>query len=572
MDRKKGFKISTRLGLGFGITLFTTLIIGVMSYIGLKTLDANSVRMYKMMVAPIYEMGLISEELQRTRVQARDSILADTPARIQELKADFKKTFDSINLHFKNLEGTDTNQALIEKMKKLESDFHEYENKIAVMLDILEHKGDEEGEANMRSFTAFITQLVRDVDEVMKLKTEGAKNLAEENSKTSDWAITFIVAIVIIVMISNSVISLVISRSITKPVRILNREIHALSESGGDLTQKIEVKSGDEIGELADNINVFLQDLRNIISVIIEESETLDNNVRLTASAVSSVGRDMGETSRVTEELSATMEETAASTQEINVTAGDIERGAMNISHKAENGSARADQIRLNAVNILRSSEQSIIEADRIIKETGHDLRDAIEKSKAVEQINVLADSILQITNQTNLLALNAAIEAARAGEAGRGFSVVADEIRNLAERSNDTITKIQEVTKDIFTAVEILSRNANGILEFVETKVSDDYRKLESTSRSYSDDATFLMDFSTDIRATSQQLTASIGSIVKAIAEISAANNESAEGATLVATKTNSVREQIEIINSNTKQIEESADTLGEAVSKFRV
>ncbi len=99
------------------------------------------------------------------------------------------------------------------------------------------------------------------------------------------------------------------------------------------------------------------------------------------------------------------------------------------------------------------------------------ELSEAIEKSKSVEKINVLSEAILKITEQTNLLALNAAIEAARAGEAGKGFSVVAEEIRKLAEESNNTANEIQEITKIVVNAVENLANNSNKILTFIDGK-----------------------------------------------------------------------------------------------------
>jgi len=107
--------------------------------------------------------------------------------------------------------------------------------------------------------------------------------------------------------------------------------------------------------------------------------------------------------------------------------------------------------------------------------EAEKNLNKAIEDSKAVEQIDILTDSILQITNQTNLLALNAAIEAARAGEAGKGFSVVADEIRKLAEDSRRNATKIQEITASALKSVKQLAKNATIVLNFLINDVNKD-------------------------------------------------------------------------------------------------
>jgi len=121
---------------------------------------------------------------------------------------------------------------------------------------------------------------------------------------------------------------------------------------------------------------------------------------------------------------------------------------------------------------LLQLSQES---AKALMIEAEKNLNKAIEDSKAVEQIDILTDSILQITNQTNLLALNAAIEAARAGEAGKGFSVVADEIRKLAEDSRRNATKIQEITASALKSVKQLAKNATIVLNFLINDVNKD-------------------------------------------------------------------------------------------------
>jgi hypothetical protein len=126
----------------------------------------------------------------------------------------------------------------------------------------------------------------------------------------------------------------------------------------------------------------------------------------------------------------------------------------------------------------------------RRIKEIKSRMEKALEDSKAVEEINMLAEAILQIASQTNLLALNAAIEAARAGENGRGFAVVADEIRKLAGDSKTTVEQIQSVTEGVVGSVHDLAQNSNDLLTFVLNDVDQDYQTMLSTTNQYSIDA----------------------------------------------------------------------------------
>ena len=142
----------------------------------------------------------------------------------------------------------------------------------------------------------------------------------------------------------------------------------------------------------------------------------------------------------------------------------------------------------------------------------------AIKETKAVEEIDLLTSTILSITSQTNLLALNAAIEAARAGEAGRGFSVVAEEIRKLAEDSTQAVNQIQKVTQDVKSSVKNLSSNSEKILDFIEKTVIVDYNTMVDTGSQYNTDALFMDNLVTEFEQMSKILHESITSIAMAM------------------------------------------------------
>ena len=230
----------------------------------------------------------------------------------------------------------------------------------------------------------------------------------------------------------------------------------------GDFSVKLPekyIKRKDDFGELAQSMETMKSSIKTLIERIQSESKSIYTVIEDVDKNIFGLDKDIQNISETTETLAASMEETAASSEEMSASSHEIEMAVRTIAQKSQEGSEAAAKIN----NRADSTKEKVIEAkektSNIIVEVGKRLEKALEDAKVVEHIGVLSDSIMDITSQTNLLALNAAIEAARAGEAGRGFSVVADEIRKLAEQSKETILKIQSVTNEVMGLLETFQR-----------------------------------------------------------------------------------------------------------------
>ncbi|HEX9062684.1 MAG TPA: methyl-accepting chemotaxis protein, partial [Clostridia bacterium] len=328
----------------------------------------------------------------------------------------------------------------------------------------------------------------------------------------------------------------------------------------------------DEFGVIINSEGNVRKEFRNIIGKILDEAANLNKAVQAANSHMSHLEGGIMEVSETTEQLSSGIEETAASAQEMSASSAEIEKAVESIAERAQEGAKTADDISRRANELESNFKNSYENADKVFQNVKNKLQIALEKSNQVEKINVLADSILQITTQTNLLALNAAIEAARAGEAGKGFAVVAEEIRKLAEDSNKAVAEIQEVTKVVVNSVELLKENSNELLGFVSNDVNKDYQDMLKASLQYNKDAEHVNVIATDLSATSEELLASIQNIVRAINEVAQATNEAAAGTTNIAEKSfvikNKSSEMLDSINST----KEGTKALVEMVSKFKV
>lgn len=390
----------------------------------------------------------------------------------------------------------------------------------------------------------------------------------EFNQTMLSTIITILIIIILVILLS-----IFMSGFIAKPIKLAAAHLSNLANK--DFTVEVPgkyLRRKDEVGLLAKSMDTTSKSIRSILQNIISEVHGMKDNVTVSSQNLSELVSQMEDVSATTEEMSAGMEETAASAEEMSATSTEIDSAVDSIAEKAKNGSLiskeiskRAQVLKENVLNSQKSAQDIHLDID-------NDIRASIEKSKAVEQINVLTESILQITDQTNLLALNAAIEAARAGEAGRGFAVVAEEIRKLAEDSKNTANEIQQITKLVVNAVQSLTKSSEKALNFIDTTVINDYKTMVSTGEQYHKDAEAVQELVTDFSSTAEKLAVSIESMTKAINEVTISNSEEAQGTQNIAEKTSDVMQRAAKVADMMKETASSSERLAKAVAIFKI
>ncbi|NWG87044.1 MAG: methyl-accepting chemotaxis protein [Hydrogenophilaceae bacterium] len=544
MKMLQSLSIRAKLLAGAVVAVVIILGMGGLSFVSSQQSISALGSVYENQVVPASSLNAMDSRLKEVRFRMAGVLLDQMPTvgsmnHAKEVKEELPKLWAQFREQTKDNHFTEEGQELINKIDGKMASLNPFLDSLMAAYSA----GDKAKLGSMLEDDWPVVQgsVVKPLSQLVPIQEAAAKD-TYEGSVASARRMLMIQGVIMLVGLAIMIgFALQLVRMISRNIALLNGTLDKVA--GGDLTVRVDLAERDELGQMADSLNRTVSQLRQIVGGVKQAADSVaDASSRLSAEADTVMGRAQKQTDGVME-ISAAMEQSSVSVNEVAQNADGVEQAALNTKTVAQSGNA----------NMVKS-----IEATRRIEEAVSSSSATIAGlSDAINRVGEITQVIKEIAEQTNLLALNAAIEAARAGEQGRGFAVVADEVRKLAERTAAS-------TADITNMVDTIKSSSGAAVSAID-RIEQEVQEGANFNRLTGESLNQIVEAAVKVSDSAHQ-------IATAVKEQSLASEEIARNMERISSITEENSFSIQEVDTAAKQLSSTASELQHLVGKFKV
>ncbi len=532
-------KIGTKLVSSFLLVAALAGVVGGFGFIKIGDLDRSDTELYENYTIPLNYMSDISTYFQRVRVNTRDVILANTPAEIDDFSGRIEKYRAQINTLAEKYEATIVTKEMQQMFAEFKESRSDYEKDLDELLSLAKANKDVEAFKLLQGDMSKSSRREQDIiEKLVDAKVVAAKDKSDSNTIMADAAKTVMLTVVGLAVIVAIGLGFFISKSIANPVKEVVTNIN-----NADLNSRFNSDRKDEVGDLQKAFDAFVDQIKNTLVQVSESSAAV-------ASASTQISSSTEELAAGAQEQSSQASEVATAVEEMTKTLGETNQNIRQVSDgakEAKESARKGGEVVSQTISGMKRIAEVVNQSASQVKILG------ASSDKIGEIIGVIDD----IADQTNLLALNAAIEAARAGEQGRGFAVVADEVRKLAERTS-------KATKEIAAMIRQIQTDTNQAVASMDKGTQE-----VSTGITLAEQAGTMLN---DIVGNAQSVADMVGQIAAASEQQSSASEQISKNVEAISTVTQQSASGTQQIARTAEDLNRLTENLQEILSKFNL